>query len=112
MRKRLSALLSRGASLSMHDPQLQVDPSIIQARLNRTMRRRLSDDLAALAERACQMGHHDTADELLTVLRNLLERELETHPPRQETLDTLDRVTKLVRQGREAFPPALSRDAA
>ena len=112
MRKRFSALLGRNASFSMHDPQPEVDPSIIQARLNRTMRRRLSDDLVALTERACQMGHHETAEELLGVLRNLLERELETHNPRQETLDALDRVSKFVRQAREAFPSALSRDAA
>jgi hypothetical protein len=112
MRKRFSSLLGRSAALSLHDPQLQVDPAVIQARLNRTMRRRLSDDLVALTERACQMGHHDTAEELLGVLRNLLQRELETHPARQETLDAFERVSRFVQQARDTFPSALSRDAA
>lgn len=48
------------------------DLSLIRDRLNRTMRRRLSDDLETLIRKSCLVGHPDTAEELLTVLRNLL----------------------------------------
>jgi hypothetical protein len=48
------------------------DASVIRDRLNRTMRRRLSDDLETLIRKTCLVGHPATAEELLTVLRNLL----------------------------------------
>ena len=51
------------------------DSSLIRDRLNRTMRRRLSDDLENLIRKACLVGRLDTADELLTVLRHLLDIE-------------------------------------
>lgn len=51
------------------------DSSVIRDRLNRSMRRRLSDDLDSLIRKACLVGRHDTADELLTVLRHLLDIE-------------------------------------
>ena len=51
------------------------DSSVIRDRLNRTMRRRLSDDLETLIRKACMVGRHDTADELLITLRNLLDVE-------------------------------------
>jgi hypothetical protein len=48
------------------------DASLIRDRLNRTMRRLLSDDLESLIRKACLIGRHATAEELLAVLRNLL----------------------------------------
>ena len=51
------------------------DSSVIRDRLNRTMRRRLSDDLETLIRKACLVGRLDTADEVLLTLRNLLDIE-------------------------------------
>jgi hypothetical protein len=51
------------------------DSALIRDRLNRSMRRRLSDDLENLIRKACLVGRLETADELLTVLRHLLDIE-------------------------------------
>jgi hypothetical protein len=51
------------------------DAAVIRNRLNRTMRRRLSDDLETLIRKACLVGRLDTADELLITLRHLLDIE-------------------------------------
>jgi hypothetical protein len=51
------------------------DSAIIRDRLNRSMRRRLSDDLETLIRKSCLVGRLDTADELLVTLRNLLDIE-------------------------------------
>ncbi len=56
------------------------DATAIRNRLNRSMRRRLSDDLESLARRACLLGHLDTAEELLAALRNLLGLESRRFP--------------------------------
>ena len=56
------------------------DANVIRDRLNRSMRRRLSDDLETLIRKACMVGRHDTADELLVTLRNLLDLESQQYP--------------------------------
>jgi hypothetical protein len=58
------------------DRRLEVyDASVIRDRLNRSMRRRLSDDLGTLIRKACLVGQAAIAEELLTVLRHLLAAE-------------------------------------
>ncbi len=75
--KRVSFLL-RNAALTPPpaERRLEVyDSSVIRERLNRSMRRRLSDDLENLIRKACMVGRPETAKELLTALRSLLELE-------------------------------------
>jgi hypothetical protein len=55
--------------------------------INRMMRRRLSDDLESLIRRACQRGHLGTAEDLLTVLRNLIAWEKEHFPHGRRPVD-------------------------
>jgi len=55
--------------------------------INRMMRRRLSDDLESLIRRACQRGHLGTAEELLNVLRNLIDWEKEHFPHGRRPVD-------------------------
>jgi hypothetical protein len=50
------------------------DPEGFMDRLNRTFRRRLSDRVEALFQEACLADDLDTAEELLTVLVNMLGR--------------------------------------
>ncbi len=63
------------------------DSTVIRDRLNRSMRRRLSDDLETLIRKACMVGRHDTADELLTVLRNLVDIEAQQFKRDRRILD-------------------------
>jgi hypothetical protein len=49
-----------------------IDDAQIQARLNRSMRRRLSDDLGNMIRRACFSRHTETARGLLQVLNELM----------------------------------------
>ena len=51
------------------------DPATLRDRLNRAMKRRLSDDVESLFNRACLVADLDTAEELLALLRDMLERE-------------------------------------
>jgi hypothetical protein len=65
---------------SAADRPLVVDDTMVRDRLNRSMRRRMSDDLASLIRRACVTGHIQTAEKLLDVLRDLIEIELKQYP--------------------------------
>ncbi|HTW70379.1 MAG TPA: hypothetical protein VME47_10865 [Acetobacteraceae bacterium] len=57
--------------------------------INRMMRRRLSDELESLIRRACQRGHLGTAEELLMVLRNLVDWEKEHFPHGRRPIDDM-----------------------
>ena len=48
---------------------------MIRDRINRSMRRRMSDELVSLIRRACLCGHAETAKGLWVVLRDLTIRE-------------------------------------
>ena len=65
------------------------DPFERRDQLNRALRRRLSDDLEALIRKACQRGHVGTADELLTVLRNLIDWENQHFPHGRRPADNV-----------------------
>ncbi len=65
------------------------DSSVIRDRLNRSMRRRLSDDLENLVRKACMVGRHDTAEELLVTLRNLLAIETQQFKRDRRVADNL-----------------------
>ncbi|HTW69637.1 MAG TPA: hypothetical protein VME47_07115 [Acetobacteraceae bacterium] len=58
-----------------------VDDSVVRARLNNSMRRRMSDDLVNLIRRACLCGHAETAKGLWMVLRDLTLREAKQDYP-------------------------------
>ncbi len=62
-------------------PENQVSEAVIRDRINRTMRRRMSDDLVALIRRACVSGHAETAKGLWVVLRDLTDREAKQRYP-------------------------------
>jgi len=61
------------------------DPSpneaLLRERLNRSMRRRMTDELIGLIERACLSGHAETAKGLWVVLRDLMAREAKQRYP-------------------------------
>jgi len=87
--RRVSFLL-RNAALPppAAERRLEVyDPSVIRDRLNRSMRRRLSDDLESLIRKACLVGRPATAAELLIVLRNLLDAESQQFPRDRRIVD-------------------------
>lgn len=51
------------------------DTSVIRDRLNRSMRRRLSDDMEVLIRKASMLGRHAVAEDMLAVLTKLLDAE-------------------------------------
>ncbi|HUB10816.1 MAG TPA: hypothetical protein VMB34_02580 [Acetobacteraceae bacterium] len=57
------------------------DDSVVRDRINRSMRRRMSDELVALIRRACLSGHAETAKGLWVVLRDLTVREAKQRYP-------------------------------
>ncbi len=59
----------------------QVADSVIRDRINRSMRRRMSDDLISLIRRACLSGHAEAAKGLWIVLRDLTNREAKQRFP-------------------------------
>ena len=103
---------SMGASVNLRpinadQRQETYDPFERRDQLNRSLRRRLSDDLETLIRKACQRGHIGTAEELLTVLRNLIEWEKEHFPHGRRPVDgMLDRLST------ELTAAKLRRDAA
>jgi hypothetical protein len=69
--------LARDARFSARDPSRELpvdDPDSILERINKTLRRRLSDRIEAVFQAACMTGELDTAADLLTVLANVRER--------------------------------------
>lgn len=58
-----------------------LDDLVVRDRINRSMRRRMSDDLVTLIRRACLCGHAETAKGLWVVLRDLTFREAKQHYP-------------------------------
>jgi len=61
--------------------QRQIDEAAIRDRINRSMRRRMSDELVGLIRRACLCGHAETAKGLWVVLRDLTLREAKLRYP-------------------------------
>jgi hypothetical protein len=55
------------------------DPVAVRNRLNRYMKRRLSDDLEGLVHAACLGGDLEMAEELLAALRHKLQRDCEKY---------------------------------
>ena len=91
-----SFCVGRGASLTAAAAGGRVntyDPASIRERLNRSMRRRLSDDLINLIRRACLSGHIQAAEGLLTVLIDQLAREKQQFPrgrrPDEDVIEVL-----------------------
>jgi len=75
------------------------DPAALRERLNRTMKRRLSDDVESLFNRACLVSDLDTAEELLTLLKGMLEREGQKFArDRRFAEDLIERLTDDLRQ--------------
>jgi hypothetical protein len=72
----------------------RVNDALIRDRLNRTMRRRMSDDLVSLIRRACLIGHAETAKALWLVLADLTAREARQHFPhgRQPDNDVIEQL--------------------
>jgi hypothetical protein len=70
----------RGNALSVVADNSAND-AIIRERINRSMRRRMSDDLVSLIRRACLCGHAETAKGLWVVLRDLTRREAQQRYP-------------------------------
>jgi len=85
-----------------------IDDSVLRARLNNAMRRRMSDDLVSLIRRACLCGHAETAKGLWMVLRDLtLREEKQKYPngrlPQKGILETLAlEITRAAQNGAEA----------
>ena len=70
-------MVASGSALSAPDPSAKpevYDPQGMLARLNRTFRRRLSDQVHDVFREACMSGDLDTAAELLTVLEKMHDR--------------------------------------
>ena len=70
-------MVAAGSALSAPDPSAKqevYDPQGMLARLNRTFRRRLSDQVQDVFREACSAGDLDTAEELLTVLEKMHNR--------------------------------------
>ncbi len=82
MIRRLSFVLGRNTNFapSAASRPLLVETPAIESRLNRTMRRWLSDDLAHMIRRACLSGHVNTAEALLGVLQGLIVQERQQFP--------------------------------
>ncbi len=93
--RQYSFSLGRNASFKRPDAErpLLAEDAIIRDRLNRSMRRRMSDDLANLIRRACISGHVETAEKLLDALHDLVDRETEQFPhgrrPNVNIIETL-----------------------
>lgn len=83
------------------------DPAQTRDYLNRSLRRRVSDDLESLIRKACARGHTATAEELLTVLRNLIEWEKQHFPHGRRPVDA-----QIERLAGEVAAAKLGRDAA
>ena len=69
--------VARDARFSARDPSRELpvdDPDSILERINKTLRRRLSDRIEAVFQAACVTGELETAAELITVLGNVRER--------------------------------------
>jgi hypothetical protein len=71
-----SPRLARDARFSARDPnqELPVYEDRVLERINKTLRRRLSDRIEAVLQAACVTGELDTAADLLVVLGNVRER--------------------------------------
>ena len=69
-----SSRLARDARFPARDPNQELpvyDPDKVLERLNKTLRRRLSDRIEAVFEAACITGGLETAADLLVVLGNV-----------------------------------------
>jgi len=67
------------ATLAVVDTR--ANEAAVRDRINRSMRRRMSDDLVNLIRRACLCGHAETAKGLWVVLRDLSMREAKQRFP-------------------------------
>jgi len=75
------ALLQKKGVAKRTAAEDQAADALIRDRLNRSMRRRMSDDLVNLIRRACISGHAEAAKGLWVVLRDLLDREAKQRYP-------------------------------
>jgi len=88
--KQISFSIGRDVRLGsvVADQQVDVYDALERRdQINRMLRRRLTDDLESLVRRACQRGHLGTAEELLAVLRHLVEWEKEHFPHGRRPID-------------------------
>ena len=70
-------VVATGSALPAPDPSAKqevYDPQGLLARLNRTFRRRLLDQVQDVFREACMSGDLDTAAELMTVLEKMHDR--------------------------------------
>lgn len=83
------------------------DDAIVRTRINRSMRRRMSDDLVKLIDRACLCGHAETAKGLWFVLRDLLNREARQRYPngRLPEKDMLEALAAKIAEAAGDTPP-------
>jgi hypothetical protein len=75
---KLSAQLETGAWLSKPDPERRLDTYDVAAareQRDQSAKRRLSDEVERVFEKACRVGDVDTARGLLTLLAAMLQRD-------------------------------------
>jgi len=84
-----------------------VDDAIVRARINSSMRRRMSDELVKLIHRACLCGHAETAKGLWFVLRDLMNREAKQRYPngRLPEKDVLEVLAAKIAEAASDTPP-------
>ncbi|HUN43214.1 MAG TPA: hypothetical protein VMU81_23220 [Acetobacteraceae bacterium] len=90
--KQTSFSIGRDVRLGSAVPDQRIDVyDALERRdqINRMMRRRLSDELESLVRRACLRGHLGTAEELLAMLRNLVEWETANFPHGRRPVDDM-----------------------
>ena len=94
MKRALSFLLRRATPITSVDsdrPLTVYDPVTLGNRLNRYLKRRLSDDLEGLVHTAYLGGDLQTAEELFVVLQNKLQRDCQKYPRDRRVSDDLIR---------------------
>ena len=92
MKRALSFLLRRATPITSVDsdrPLTVYDPVTLGNRLNRYLKRRLSDDLEGLVHTAYLGGDLQTAEELFVVLQNKLQRDFQKYPRDRRVADDL-----------------------
>jgi hypothetical protein len=97
-----SRLLRRGSSKRATDAEMEpaaYDGAVIRERLNRSMRRRLSDDVESLFHKACLTSDLETGEELLVLLTGMLRRDAERFSrDRRLTEGLIERLTAELRE--------------
>jgi hypothetical protein len=97
-------MVASGSELTAPDPSAKqevYDPQGMLARLNRTFRRRLADQVQDVFREACSTGDVDTAGELLAVLEKMYDRRTGSSSERRFGEDA-------IAKAREEFDRALA----